>query len=138
MNKILVITLIILISGCATSPTSLNNIHLIPKDAVLDSSYTKYSSAKPQLIIVRDRGFTGAACSIRLFINGTPTADLDTSEKITLYPEIGEYILSIRYNGICGDGQLNETVVNLRKGDSKKYRIAIGLNSGIQILRTAF
>ena len=136
--KLLIFILMLSLNSCATSPIATTDARLVSASSILSYEYTKYDGAKPQITIVRDTGITGSLCSIRIFVNGTSTADIDPSEKVELYLEEGEHILSIKYNGICGDGQLNETVVNLEKDAMKKYRISSGLSSGIQILPTAF
>lgn len=89
------------------------------------------------MIVKRDAGFGGSACSVRISIDALPMADLDIEEKVLFYLPPGEYILSAIPNSICGGG-LSEIAANVKSGKQLTYRVGYGSNGDFFINRTAF
>jgi hypothetical protein len=89
------------------------------------------------LIVKRDNGFVGSACSSRVFLDANPVADVAPSEKIVLHLPEGEYLVGAEPNGLCAGG-LRETRVAVRGGKIVTYRIGYGDNGDFFILPTAF
>ena len=126
------------IGGCATQPADLSAVENVPIDRQLSKSYIVLPKAPHNLRVSRDSGLTGSACSIRLFVDGDPTADFRPEEVAYFLLTEGEHILSIKYNGLCGDGKLSEASITLKSKQIKNYRISTTLYGGIVIQPTAF
>jgi hypothetical protein len=124
-------------AGCATRPVSNDLAVSAPKERILDDKYINPIANAGQITIKRDSGIGGAACSSRIFINGQPTADIYTSEKIILYLPEGEYILSAWPNGICG-GRMSEVKTSIKNGSKSTFRVGYGTNGDFFISPTAF
>jgi hypothetical protein len=90
-----------------------------------------------EVTIKRDKGFTGSACTTRIFANAKPLADIDAGEKVTIYLPEGDHIISALPNGGCGGG-LVETKVGVKAGGSYTYRVGSESNFGFGIYPTAF
>jgi hypothetical protein len=104
----------------------------ISTNQVIDNRYLTKTSASSEVIIKRDGGFAGSACSIRVFIDESAIADLWPEEKVVLYVPHGEHLFGAERNGICGLATLRtdikETVTSdkslvLRIGIKREYFI---------------
>jgi len=127
----------ILLCSCATRPISNLEAVMAPKDRVLNTQHLSPSPNTGTVVIKRDKGFGGSACSTRIFVNGEPIADIQTSEKIVLYLPKNEYVLSAWPNGICGGG-MSEVTANVKIGEQLTFRVGYGSNGDFFINRTAF
>lgn len=137
MKRIAILCALLLLAGCATEPISTRDAHPVPRERVLAADMTKPQEGMGSLIVKRDAGLFGSACTHRLFINGTPFADIDTEEKVQIYLAPGEHILGSKPNGICGGGNV-ETAVNLKAGQTRTYRAGVGSSGDIALQPTAF
>jgi hypothetical protein len=64
------------------------------------------------LIIERDTGFMGSTCTVRVFIDARPVADLAPAEKVALFVPFGEHVVGATSNGVlCGSGTSEATAV---------------------------
>jgi hypothetical protein len=63
----------------------------------------------------------GIACTQRIYLNGTPAADLRVGQGVTLYVPQGEYIIGTMATGIC-DGNA-EASLTIQAGQSKSFRV---------------
>jgi hypothetical protein len=71
----------------------------------LDSNNASQAQYTGSLIIKRDTGFMGSACTIRVFVHAVPVADLAPSEKIELFVPLGGHVIGATPTGIlCGGG----------------------------------
>jgi len=127
----------ILFCSCATCPVSNFEAIMAPPDRILNTQYLAPSPNTGTVVIKRDKGFGGSACSTRLFLNGKPIADIQTSEKVVLYLPENEYVLSAWPNGICGGG-MSEVTANVKTGEKLSFRVGYGSNGDFFINRTAF
>jgi hypothetical protein len=89
------------------------------------------------VIVKRDRGLSGSACSTRIYVNGKPVADIDPAEKVVLYLPEGEHILSAEPNGMCG-GNMTEVKAVVKAGSQSNYRYGTSGNGSPSIYPTAF
>jgi hypothetical protein len=135
--QIIIIICCFFVSACATRPISNYEAVITPNDRILNDQYSKPSSNTGTVIIKRDKGFGGSACSTRIFVNGEPVADIRTSEKIVLYLPESEYVLSAWPNSICGGG-MSEVTAYVKVDEQLSYRVGYGSNGDFFINRTAF
>jgi hypothetical protein len=88
------------------------------------------------LIVKRDSGLMGSACTIRVFVDAVPVADLAPSEKVEVFLVLGEHIVGVTSNGICGG--VAEAAVVIFPERQKILRIASGQSGDIYLQPTAF
>jgi hypothetical protein len=90
------------------------------------------------LIIKRDTGFMGSACTIRVFLDTVPVADLAPSEKVELFVPLGEHVVGATpTDSFCGGGT-SEAAVVVRPESQKILRIASGQSGDIHLQPSAF
>jgi hypothetical protein len=96
----------------------------VPRQQIIDTRYLKRTAAAGEVIIKRDSGVAGAACTIRASIDGLAMADLSPGEKIVLYLPEGDHIFSAKRNGLCGVGtMMTETKGTVEAGKILLLRI---------------
>ena len=103
--KIIVITILVMMMGCATSPIPTKDALLISGDQLLSNKYSEKFENSGEVIVKRDSGVMGSACAIKIFVDGEIIAELDTEEKVVLHLSPGEHILSAISNDPCGGVQ---------------------------------
>lgn len=136
MKNVLTITaLSILLAGCASTPVS--NRDAKPSSKILSDAFSQKQVGHASLIVKRDTGFGGSACSSRVYLNGVAVVDLDTGEYYKAYIQPGDYIISAQPNGVCGGG-LHETTIRATENQNLTYRIGYGSNGDYFIVPTAF
>jgi hypothetical protein len=125
--------------ACATQPVSIHQASLVPSTRMLAPQLVSQAQAHPtgSLIVKRDSGFMGSACTIRVFVDAVPIADLAPSEKVELFVPSGEHIVGVTSNGICGGGVAEAAVVVFPERQ-KILRIASGQSGDIYLQPTAF
>jgi len=132
MKWIVIVFAPVILSGCATHPVTTSQ--------ATATKATKWGSPKEgygTLIVKRDSGFLGKACSAGVYVDGERVGSLGTSEKVTVYLPPGEHLIGARNGTICG-GAVSETAVVLTAQGHKTYRIAISDGGDIKIQPTAF
>jgi hypothetical protein len=136
--RILASFLALCLMACATQPVSIDHASPVPASRVLAPQWLSQARYTGSLVIKRDAGFMGSACTIRVFVNAVPVADLAPSEKIELFVPLGEYVVGATSNGtICGGGT-SEAAVVVRAESQKILRIASGQSGDIHLQPSAF
>jgi hypothetical protein len=136
MNKSVFLALAIAAcAGCATQPVSDSNASLVPGKRIVDSTYLEAKPGTGQVTLKRDSGIIGAACSVRLFVDAKPIADIRTSEKVVLHLPPAEYVFSAEPH--CGGG-MREIHGTVRSGEAIAFRVAYGGSLDFAINATAF
>jgi hypothetical protein len=127
------------LTACATSPVSVHQASLVPSSRMLAPQLVSQTQAQPtgSLVVKRDSGLMGSACTIRVFVDAVPVADLAPSEKVELFVPSGEHIVGVTSNGICGGG-VAEAAVVIFPERQKILRIASGQSGDIYLQPTAF
>jgi hypothetical protein len=69
------------LTACATQPVSIQQASTAPSSRILAPQWLSQAQYTGSLIIKRDTGFMGSACTIRVFVNTVPVADLAPSKK---------------------------------------------------------
>ncbi len=135
--KLAFLLLSLYLVGCASSPVSNSEASRVDDTRILTHKYSKARESYSTIIIKRDKGFMGAACSSRVYINAVPLVDINPGEMYRFYLESGSYIISASPNGICSGG-MYETQINVKEPSTLKYRIGYGTNGDYFIVPTAF
>jgi len=134
---LLAILLMLSLTACATTPVTINQASVVPASRVLAHQWLARASSSGSLIIKRDSGFMGSACTVRVFIDAVPVADLAPGEMIELFVALGEHNVVASSNGICGGGT-PETVVVVMPERQRILRIASGQSGDIYLQPSAF
>jgi hypothetical protein len=134
--KILFLILLFM-SGCATRPISNSDAIPIAMNRIVDTQCLKPVPGSGKVLIKRDCGFGGSACTSRIFVDGKPVADIDVSEIIVIYLPEGEHIFSAWPNGICGGG-MTEVKAFIKTDTESCFRVGYGSNGDFSINPTAF
>ncbi|EJB8470256.1 hypothetical protein MW376_000283 [Citrobacter freundii] len=137
MKNLLVVLALIGLSGCATKPVSNEQAKDAPAKQIINSDLLTKKDGTGEVIIKRDSGFMGSACMSRVYVDGKEVADLDTAQKVTVYPSTGEHIFSAWPKGICGGG-MSEQSGKVTSEKTLMYRIGYGTNGDFGIYPTAF
>lgn len=129
---------IVLLAGCATSPTPSSEAAQAPPNQ-LSAYQKKPSGAFGVLQVIRDSGHTGSLCSMAVFIDGKQVARLDAGQKASFYlpPDTVSVGAAYTGSGICSMGaERVEREATVKDGAVKKYRVFTGGDGQIDILPT--
>ena len=76
------VTILLLFSftACATTPVTINQAATVPRSRILAPQMWAQASNMGSLVVKRVSGFMGSACTIRVFVDASPVADLAPSE----------------------------------------------------------
>jgi hypothetical protein len=135
--KTLLVFILLLLSACATTPVAVNQSAAVPDSRVLARQWLTQTPNSGSLVVKRDGGFMGSACTIRVFVDAVPVADLGPSEKVEVFVPLGERSVVVTSNGICGGGT-SETAVVIMPERQKILRIASGQSGDIYLQPSAF
>jgi hypothetical protein len=136
--RFFVVFLAISLTACATQPISIYQASTVPSSRILARQLLSQAQYTGSLIIKRDTGFMGSACTIRVFVDAMPVADLAPSEKVELFVPFGEYVVSATpTDSFCGGGT-SEAAVVIRPESQKILRIASGQSGDIHLQPSAF
>jgi hypothetical protein len=126
-----------LLTRCATTPITVDQATAVPPARVLAPRLLVQASNTGSLVVKRDNGFMGSACTIRVFVDAVPVADLAPSEKVEVFVTFGEHSVVVTSNGICGGGT-SETAVVIAPERQRILRIASGQSGDILLQPSMF
>lgn len=135
--QVFTVFLALLLAACATTPTTIQQASNVPSSRILAAQWVSQAPYTGSLVIKRDSGFMGSACTIRVFVDAVPVADLAPAEKVEIFVPMGEHIVGVTSNGICGGG-VAETAVVIGLERQKILRIASGQSGDIYLQPSAF
>lgn len=127
------------LAGCVTKPPRADQLRTPSSDRLL--AFQNQAAGDGQIVVTRDVGMSGSACYGAIFIDGAVVAKLGTGERATFYVPSGEHIVGTwnTGSGLCGyrEGKdRRETSTIVKAGESKRFRITINPNSGVEITPT--
>jgi hypothetical protein len=125
------------VMACATQPVTIYQAYTVPSSRILAPQWVSQAPYTGSLVIKRDSGFMGSACTIRVFVDAVPVADLAPAEKVELFVSLGEHVVGATSNGICGGGA-SEAAVVISPERQKILRIASGQSGDIYLQPSAF
>jgi len=125
------------LTACATTPVTVNQATAVPVSRILAPQLVSQASHTGSLVVKRDGGFMGSACTIRVFVDAVPVADLGPSEKVEVFVALGEHSVVVTSNGICGGGT-SEAAVVIMPERQRILRIASGQSGDIFLQPSAF
>ncbi|MGH7783592.1 MAG: hypothetical protein ACREO5_07110 [Candidatus Binatia bacterium] len=116
---------------------TINQATAVPDSRILASQLLAAVSNTGSLVVKRDNGFMGSACTIRVFVDAVAVADLKPSEKIEMYLSFGEHSVVASSTGVLCGGGTSETAVVVPERQ-KILRIASGQSGDIFLQPSAF
>ena len=132
------VLLLLSLMACATQPISIYQASVVPSSRILAPQLLSQAQYTGSLIIKRDAGFMGSACTIRVFVDAVAVADLAPSEKVELFIPLGEHVVGATpTDTFCGGGT-SEAAVVIRPESQKILRIASGQSGDIHLQPSAF
>lgn len=125
------------ITGCAIKPVSNDDAKIVPNKRMLDGTYFIKDDSKVFVVIKRDQGHVGSACTTKILIDGNPVVNLRMSEKIMIYLSPEQHIISSIPQGICGGG-IAELQIDLTSTKPSTFRVGYDGNATHKIQPTVF
>lgn len=137
--RVFTVVLVLALAGCQTQPPKDTQIRTPTPDRLL--AYQASSDGDATIVVTRDVGFSGSGCLGAVFIDGQVVAKLGTGERAVFHVPSGNRVLGTwnTGSGLCGyrEGKdRKEVAVDLHPGDTRKYRITINPNSGVELNAT--
>src|SRR5438093_10671540 len=91
------------LTACATQPVTIHQASAVPASRILAPQWLSQAPYTGSLIVKRDSGFMGSACTVRVFVDAVPVADLAPSANVELFVAFGEHVVGAASNGVfCG------------------------------------
>ena len=137
MRFLVLFLMLLWLAACATTPLTINQAAAVPETRILAPQLLAQASNTGSLVVKRDSGFMGSACTIRVFVDAVPVADLKSAEKVELFVALGEHSVVATSNGICGGGT-SEAAVVIMPERQKILRIASGQSGDIFLQPSGF
>ena len=125
-------------TACATTPITIQQASAVPSSRILTPQWLSPTAYTGSLVIKRDTGFMGSACTVRVFVDAVPVADLATAEKVEVFVPLGEHVVgATSTNLFCGGGAVEVAVV-IAPERQKILRIASGQSGDLYLQPSAF
>ncbi len=126
----------ILVVACGTTPVPSSNANPVPADRIYATELTNAQHGYALLVVTRDKGLKGKACTARLYVDGTHVADLRTSEQVRLFVEPGEHVVGVSAQGCLGGS--DQTSIVATQAKPTLLHIQAGHGDGLTIEASAF
>ena len=130
--------LMLFLTSCATTPLAINQTAAVSESRILAPQLLAQASNTGSLVVKRDSGFMGSACTIRVFVDAVPVADLKPAEKIEVFVGLGEHSVVVSPNGVFCGGGTSEAAVVIMPERQRILRIAAGQSGDIFLQPSAF
>jgi hypothetical protein len=137
MRFLVLFLMLLSLAACATTQLTINQAAAVPETRILAPQLLAQASNTGSLVVKRDSGFMGSACTIRVFVDAVPVADLKSAEKVELFVALGEHSVVATSNGICGGGT-SEAAVVIMPERQRILRIASGQSGDIFLQPSGF
>ncbi len=143
MKTLLLLLVALLVQGCATQNTpGTADYALISNSQVIGELPSVKSSPEniATIIVKRDRGFSGAALSSVLTIDGRRIAKIKPAQYLELYLPEREYLFGVDWSdgmGPVATSTTRELAVDCRAGRTYYLRMFPQIGNGIIIERTS-
>lgn len=122
MKTMLIVAIVVGLTGCTSPSGSNKQAKVAPQKQILNPQLLVKSKDSGAVVIKRDGSFTGNTCLSRVYLNGKPVADLDTSQEVIVYPSPGDYVISTLPKDFCGGGMSAQSA-EVDAGSTLTFRI---------------
>lgn len=125
----------LMVAACVSTPTPTGQTK---PGRLLTDAFSTASPDKGRILVKRDSVLlnAGFGCGHRIYVDGTPVAELGIAQAVSIYLKPGDYVLSAELTSICNG--TSETAVTVRQGETKTYRTSATGDGNITIQPTAF
>jgi hypothetical protein len=133
------LAVVILLAGCSTTGTPTNEaMKVSPTRLLAPVGWRAPAAGAGQLSIKRDHGLVGSACTVRIFVDAVPVAELLQREIVTLYLPLGDYVVSATPStSVCPDTVV-ESGVRLTEAKPTVLRVGFAQSLDLVLQPTAF
>jgi hypothetical protein len=138
LMKILGLLIVVSLTACATTPLAINQTAAVPETRILAPQLVAQTANTGSLVVKRDSGFMGSACTIRVFVDAVPVADLKPAERVEVFVGFGEHSVVVTTTGVLCGGGTSETAVVIMPERQRILRIAAGQSGDILLQPSAF
>lgn len=111
---------------------------MVPSERLISSKYSRPAEGTGEVVVKRDVSIGGHGCSWRVFVDGSPVADLKPAEKVVLYLTAGDHMLGTKPEGAICFGPMTEAKATVKAGEPSTYRTGFGHGGEIYLQPTAF
>lgn len=122
------------LAGCATSPVGADAAN---PGTIVPNPWQNPSPGTGELVVVRDKGFTGSACAEKVYVDSQEVAELRTGQRVSVYLPPGEHTAGVKPAGMCGGGSAT-TNINVVAGRRQVYRVGSQQSGDIKIEPSPF
>ncbi len=136
MRRIWINAAAVLAAACGTTPVPSSNAQPVPADRIYATELTKAQPGYTLLVVTRDKGLKGKACTVRLFVDGVHVADLRAREQARMFVEEGAHVVGVTAEGCFGG--TDQTSVVATSAKPTLLHIEAGHGKGLTIEPSAF
>jgi len=90
-----------------------------------------------KIVVTRDKGSSGSAGLLKVFVDGTPVAKLSRYERYEVLLKEGDHLLGVAPNANPFGVSVRETSVTVKNGQTYYFRVGFDF-AGLVIQRSAF
>ncbi|NHV08319.1 hypothetical protein G9X43_07765 [Cronobacter turicensis] len=137
MKNLVIILGALALSACSNTPVPTNQANEVTGSKLLTTIYSSPTDNTGTLIVKRDTGKMGSLCTVHVFIDGTPLANLESEEKVTFHVSPGSHILSANPKGACPGG-LSELTTDVTANKTQVFRASFASAGDFSLSPTAF
>lgn len=121
--SILMVCFSVFVGGCASGPVRYEEAKDVPVDRQFKFQ-AKHSENYALLVVIRDQGFTGSGCGIKISIDKEPAGTVKPGEKLEMWLSPKEYLLTGEAVS-CLDSSMGNYEVTLKPKQRKLMRVTI-------------
>jgi hypothetical protein len=124
---------LVVLAGCVTQPTPIQQAEPVPIDELYAFQSTPDANSG-SLTVVRDSGALGSGCDVVVYIDGKRSAKIGPGQRASFHlppgqPNIG---IGLAGSGLCGGMAVRSISGKVKSGKEVVYRIS-GDMSGVYI-----
>ena len=125
-----------LLYSCSTTRVSDLTASDVPPERIYQNSFVSTDEDPARLVFIRDKGLTGSACKVNLYVNGRRAFSMGTAEKTIVEVDPGDYVLRLEFgvSTFCPD-EYQTKEINLKPGEERRYRFSMSGNFNIGFTR---
>jgi len=115
--------MVIVLAGCSTTPVDPGSARAVPPERVLNPTLLSPDSERTaQIVVSRDQGMRGSACSYIISLDNVKVMALRSSESATLHVTPGSHFLRLETtSGLCGSTVMSQNTF-VAAGERQVYR----------------
>ena len=127
--RLSVLLFVLVVSGCATTPTPTSSATQVPSDRLI--AFQSEVADSGIVVVTRDVGFIGKGCFNGFMINGQLAARFAAGEAATFHVPSGELLFRSgsdpQGRGLCSGGKDNWTQREswIKPGETKRFRLTL-------------